>query len=282
MPAFKRHMISHAAASVLALTALSVSGSALSGCFGPSQNTVSKADMVATESKALNDWFEARYEDELARSPMTQTYLGQKTAQSQLDDVSQIALDEEAALTEQWLKDMRARFDIDRLDTPSKLSYRLYEFGAKDALSSYDFADHQYVFNHMSGAHSDLPSFMINFHTIEDVKDADSYIERLMAFETYFAQLIARAETQVALGVLAPRFVYDKLIPAATNIIKGAPFDTEADSPLLADFKSKLETTDIGPVDKLLARATKALHYHRFDGRRNSRDWPRGSRAYPR
>ena len=261
MLSLKRDIFSRSAASVLLLSALAVSSLGLSGCFGPSQNTASKADLIASESKALNDWFEARYEDELARSPMTQTYLGQKTAQTKLDDVSQIALDEEAALTEQWLKDMRARFDIDRLDARSKLSYRLYEFGAKDALASHEFAGHQYVFNHMSGAHSDLPSFMINFHAIDDIKDADSYVERLMAFETYFAQLIARTEAQVANGVVAPKFVYDKLIPASKNIVTGAPFGTGIDSPLLADFKSKVEKTDIGPVDQqqLIKRAEAAL-----------------------
>jgi len=68
------------------------------------------------QSQALNDWFEARYEEQLARSPMMQTYLGIKDNQDKLDDASQIADDETAALTKAWLEDMRREFDIDRLD----------------------------------------------------------------------------------------------------------------------------------------------------------------------
>jgi len=112
---------------------------------------------------------------------------------------------------------MKKRFDIDRLDEQSKLSYILYEFSAKDDLASHKFSENEYVFQHMSGPHSDLPSFLIN--------------------------------------------VYAKLISAARNVITGAPFDSGENSPLMADFKSKIDATDIGPVDKqqLIKRAEAAL-----------------------
>ena len=233
----------------------------LSACNSPAQNEQSKLEMVSTESAALNSWFEARFEDELARSPMSQTYLGRKTEQTRLDDNSQIALDESAALSEQWLKTMRKRFDIDRLDTQSKLSYRLFEFATEDTLASHEFAQNEYVFQHMSGPHSDLPSFMINFHQVSDLKDAESYIERLMGFETYLGQHIARAEAQAENGIVLPRFVYGKVIPAARNIITGAPFTDGEDSPLFADLKAKLSAVDIDSAakDKLMKRGEAAL-----------------------
>ena len=243
-------------------TPLAASALLLTACGSPAQNDMSKAEMIATESKALNEWFDARFEDSLARSPMSQTYLSRKTNQDRLDDVSQIALDETAALTEQWLKDMRRRFDIDRLDAQTKLSYRLYEFDAQDALASHEFSGHDYVFEHMSGPHSDLPSFMINFHTVSDMKDAENYVERLIEFERYFGEYIARAETQAANGVMLPKFVYGKLIPAARNVVTGAPFTADDnDSPLLDDFKSKLGKLEIDTVDKqqLMRRAEAAL-----------------------
>ncbi len=233
----------------------------LSACNSPVQNEQNKAQIITAESQALNDWFEARFEDTLARSPMSQTYLGRKSAQDKLDDASQVALDESAALTEQWLKDMRKRFDFDRLDEQSKLSYRLFEFSSMDELASHAFSENDYVFQHMSGPHSDLPSFMINFHSITDTKDAQAYVERLVAIERYIGQHIERSETQFANGVILPKFVYGNLIPASRNVISGAPFESGEDSPLLADFKFKLSETDIGPVDKqqLLKRAEAAL-----------------------
>ncbi len=232
----------------------------LSACGGDTQN-ISKAELIQTQSKALNQWFDARYEDSLARSPMSQTYLGRKTGQDRLDDASQIAADESAALSEQWLSDMRKRFDIDRLDAQSKLSYRLFEFATKDELSTHKYAGNDYVFQHMSGPHSDLPSFLINFHQVSELKDAEAYIERLMGFEAYFAQNTARAEAQMAKGVMLPKFVYDKLIKASQNVITGAPFSAAEDSPLLADFKTKIDALEIDAVDKvqLTKRAEAAM-----------------------
>jgi len=54
----------------------------------------------------------------------------------------------------------------------TKLSYRLFEYDVTDAVAAHDFADHNYVFQHMSGPHSFLPSFMINFHGVKTKEDA--------------------------------------------------------------------------------------------------------------
>ncbi|WP_371395529.1 DUF885 family protein [Fretibacter rubidus] len=234
----------------------------LSGCTPKGASEASKAELVISESKALNDWFAARFDDQLARSPMMQTYLGQKDNQDRLDDSSQLADDEGAALTEQWLKDMRARFDIDRLDAQSKLSYRLYEFAAKDDLESHAYSDHDYVFQHMSGPHSDLPSFMINFHQISSELDAKAYIARLDGVRAYMGHYIEKAEAQAAKGVVLPKFVYGKITPAARNVITGAPFDDSgADSPLLSDFKDKIGKLTIAEAvrDDLVKEAEAAL-----------------------
>jgi len=124
---------------------LSVSGLSLSACL-PSSDIPSRSELVKAESQALNDWFEQRYEDSLARSPMMQTYIGENTQNDRLDDISAMALDEEAATQKAWLSTMRDEFDIDRLDDQTRLSYRLYEFDIEDELAMYDFADHDYVF----------------------------------------------------------------------------------------------------------------------------------------
>ncbi len=217
--------------------------------------------LIKHESQELNDWFEARFNEEVARSPMTQTYFGMKDAQGQLDDASQLAIDEGAALQKSWLAEMQTEFDKDRLDPQSLLSYRLFQFNAKDALATHAVAENDYVFNHMSAPHSDLPSFMINFHSIESAEDADAYISRLSAFGTYFEQNAARAEVQVKDGIILPRFVYPKMIKSSQNVITGAPFTDGEDSPLWADFTSKVDNLEIPNADKdaLKTKAKAAL-----------------------
>ncbi|WP_409433696.1 DUF885 domain-containing protein [Litorimonas sp. RW-G-Af-16] len=249
------------------LTAMTVSlllgTTALSACQPTAQDRESRAEMVRQESEALNAWFAARYEDELARSPMTQTYLGQKDNQSKLDDNSQLALDEGAALQEAWLTEMRRDFDVDRLDPQTRLSYQLYEFAAEDALATHKVGDHDYVFQHMSGPHSDLPSFMINFHQIKTAQDAQDYISRLTQFPTYLGQAEARAQAQAEAGVVLPKFVYAKVSDASRNVISGAPFEEDAteDSPLWADIQAKINGSDATDSEKeaLLTSAKDAL-----------------------
>lgn len=222
----------------------------------------SRQALVANESARLNDWFAARFEEELARSPMSQTVLGQSTNNDKLDDISQLAIDEEAALQQVWLDEMRRDFDIDRLDAQTQLSYKLFEYAAQNALDTHAVSKNDYVFQHMNGPHSGLPSFMINLHNVESPQDARAYIARLEAFPVYFKQAQDRAEAQFQDDIYPPQFVYEKIAQTARNIITGAPFtDTEQDSPLWADFKSKLSDLDISVTDKdeLLRDAKAAL-----------------------
>lgn len=243
--------------------ALSISSASLTACL-PSSDMPSRNELVKAESQALNDWFEERYEDNLARSPMMQTYIGQNTNNHRLDDISAMALDEEAAMQKAWLNSMRTTFDIDRLDDQSRLSYRLYEFDIEDELVMHGFADHDYVFQHMGGPHSSLPSFLINYHRIASKKDALDYIARLSAMQTYLGHAEVRARLQADANVLLPKFVYAKIADASRNIIAGAPFEDDAvkDSPLWSDFKSKiaaLETLSSDEKTELLESAEAAL-----------------------
>ncbi len=243
------------------LTPILSAGLLLSACTPGAEKQPSKAEMVITHSQALNDWFQARYEDELARSPMTQTYLGMKDNQDKLDDASQLADDETAALAKSWLEDMRRDFDIDRLDKQTALSYRLFEFAIEDQLASHKFAGNEYVFQHMGGPHSDFPSFMINFHRVESVEDAQGYIGRLNEAQRYLGQYAQKAQAQFESGVVLPKFVYDKISEASRNVISGAPFSEGEDSPLFADIQNKINELSIEQVqkDKLIADAESTL-----------------------
>ena len=240
---------------------LSVSTLTLSACL-PNSDIPERAELVEKESEAINIWFSDRYEDSIARSPMSQTYLGRETGKDRLDDNSALAMDEEIALQKAWREDMLSKFDIDRLDAQTKLSYRLFEYDVDDAVAAHDFSDHNYVFQHMSGPHSFLPSFMINFHSVKTKDDALAYIERLRQFESYLGNAVDRAQTQYDAGISLPKFVYAKVRDASQNVIKDAPFtESETDSPLYSDIKSKIDALEISEDEKvdLLVSARAAL-----------------------
>lgn len=243
-----------------ALAGLMIGLSVLPGCRADAPDT-SRAEIVEQESDRINAWFDERYQDALARSPMNQTYLGKTEGLDRLDDISQLALDEEASLRRNWLAEMRRDFDIDRLDEQSRLSFELFEVEQEDWLATHAVGGNDYVFQHMSGPHSSLPSFLINFHKIGLEADARAYIARLEAFDDYLGQAEDRARAQAENGVLLPRFVYDKISEPSRNIITGAPFTDADDSPILADFKGKLAETDLDDALKqeLTAAAEAAM-----------------------
>ena len=126
----------------------------LSSCIASGADIPDREDLIVAESQRLNDWFKARYEEELARSPMSRTFLGMSDGMDQLDDISQTAIDEEIALANNWLIELRRDFDIDRLDAQSRLSFRLFEVDIEDQLATAAVAQNDYVFSHMSGPHT--------------------------------------------------------------------------------------------------------------------------------
>lgn len=247
--------------STTAIASILIGITALSACRPGGGPDIDRATIVQQESDRLNAWFSERYAEGLARSPMSQTYLGKADNRDKLDDISQISLNEEAALRTDWLAEMRRDFDVDRLNKQTRLSYTLFEGEQTDWLATHAVSQNDYVFQHMSGPHSSLPSFMINFHTVKTEADARAYIARLNAFDDYLGQAQSRAEAQAAAGVLLPRFVYDKISTPSRNIITGAPFTDGEDSPLLKDFKAKLDASGMEAALKaeLTAAARDAM-----------------------
>jgi len=248
---------------LLLATALLSLGTAplLAGCLNSGNDTPQREELIIQESQRLNDWFAARYEEQLARSPMSRTFLGLSDGLDRLDDISQTAIDEEVAIAETWLHEMRREFDIDRLDDQTRLSFRLFEADIEDQLATHKVGTNDYIFSHMSGPHTNLPSFLINYNKVGSVEEAQAYISRLRAVKTYLGQAQSRAEAQFEDGVSMPKFVYEKVSTASRNVISGAPFEDGVDSPLWSDLQSKigkLETTD-KKKKALLAEAKEAL-----------------------
>ncbi len=214
------------------------------------------------QSAAINAWFEEKFEQDLARSPVSQTFLGRKTDYDKWDDVSEAFEAQTHALKVAALADMRETFSPENLDPAARLSYRLFEYSVERDIEQFAFRDHWYAFSAFRGYHTLIPSFMINQHQVSSAGDAEAYIARLEGVRDYLGQHRANAERQFEKDIYPPRWSYDKMIATARNVIAGAPFDDgEAPSALLADFDGKLAALDIddGQRQALRDRAVSAL-----------------------
>jgi len=194
------------------------------------------------ESVRLNAWFEERYEEELAFSPIQQTFLGVTENNDQIDDFSLEAQLEQLNWKRESVTEMRANFDYEQLNADAKISYDLWEYQLAAAEAASQFRLNDYVFEQMNAIHSFFPQLLIAFHTVEDADDMQAYVSRIEATEVALDQLITLSQEAAAAGVRPPRFAFESVIDSASQIISGAPFNEGEDSAIWADAQQKIAT----------------------------------------
>lgn len=214
--------------------------------------TVTSPNDAAANADALNAFFEEVFQEQVMRSPMTQTFLGIKNDYDKWDDVSPERELEDRELARARLAEMQEKFGNVPLTPSAQLSYDLFEYQAGVAERAFAFRDHNYTFDQMRGRQSQIPAFMINQHQIKSVSDAEAYIARLEGLPDYLGQFIENAKTSGEKGIRPPLFAYDYVISDAQNIINGYPFDDAetGDSPLWEDFSGKIEKLEITEDEK--------------------------------
>lgn len=241
----------------LALAACSTAETARAPVAAPPAETATPA--AEDRTAALNAFFEAYDQAQLARSPMSQSYRGIKTDYGKWDDFSDAAAVREYEADQAALAEMRAKFDPAKLSSQARLSYRLFEKQVARSARAFPFRKLGYNFDQMNGAQSQLPAFLINIHRVDDKADAEAYVNRLRGLGPALDQIMAEASAPDA--VLPPKWVFPYVISDARNVIKGAPFSGGADAPLFADLKAKVGKLDIPQAEKdaLIAQGRQAL-----------------------
>ncbi|MCE7033019.1 DUF885 domain-containing protein [Lysobacter sp. GX 14042] len=248
----------------LVVSALSLA--LLTACSAPAQTGANASAPEATSAQAnaaaedarLNDWFERKYEEQLQFSPIQMAFLGRKDRYSELDDMSREAADAQLAWQVAAVEEMKSSFDYDALGADARLSWDLFEYQMETARAAHRFADHHYPFEQMGGAQSFLPTFLINFHKVEDESDYTAYIARLREVPRAFGQLMEQVERSAELGIRPPRFAHEGVIEQAGKVVTGAPFTGGEDSALWADAQAKADAlVEAGVIDAARARALK-------------------------
>ena len=221
-------------------------------------------DQIAVESKRANEFFDKCWDENLARHPVDESFYGIKTHYDQLEDLSDEKAAADRAVWQKQLATLKRNFKPELLNSQTQLSYKLFEREAEREEEEFKFRFDVYPVSQMRGVHAQIPTFLINIHKIDNVKDAEAYIARLNAIPKLFDQLIINLQVREEKGVVAPRFVFPLVLDACHKVIQGKPFDSSPDnSPLLDDFTKKvgaLKDVDSVTRDRLLSSATKALN----------------------
>ncbi len=230
--------------------------------------TAPSAEQIKAESARLNAWFEQQYEEQLKFSPIQLSFLGRKDLNNQLDDMSEAGIRKQEAWMAASVKDMESSFDYKKLDPETQLSWDLWKRQYENARDGLPFLGNGYPFDQMSGAQSFAPTFLINFHKVDDEKDYLAYVSRLQKVQVAFDQLLERARASAAKGNRPPKFAYEGVIDQSKKVIAGAPFGSGVDSALWADAQAKADAlakdgkVSAARAAELKAQARKALLDH--------------------
>ena len=217
---------------------------------------------IEAESKKVNDFFQSSFNRGIDNYPEFQTRLGIKKDYGKLNDNSPAAAERDLKINKQELQWLIDSVNVDALSKDVLLSYKLFKQNTENSISDYKYRLYNYPVNQMFGAQSGKPAFLINMHRIDDVEDAKAYISRLNGFNKYFSQLINNLKARETIGILPPKFVYDKVVQDSENILVGQPFDNSIkESTLLKDFMKKMNKLDINKKAKsmLERQANEAL-----------------------
>jgi uncharacterized protein (DUF885 family) len=241
---------------VLALVLLSTTPFLQAATPAPSQ-----AAEPGAQDAALLQFLDQAFDEQLALSPESQTQLGEKINYDKLDDYTDAAAVRQRDLAERQLKDMRARFRPEQLGESARVSYRLFEYEAERGRQSFQFRKLRFPVSTTGSPAGEIPVLLINNHRIDNVADAQAYVARLRDTDRVMREVAATMRQQAADGIIPNKVNFAPARNDARKVITGAPFDSGADSTLMADFAKKVAALPVSAdaKAKLLADARAAL-----------------------
>lgn len=223
--------------------------------------------MQGDASLSLNEWLDAQYEEQLMRSPMNLTYLGRDERKDELDEFTLESYQADLAWQSASVAEMERRFDRALLTDSEQLSYDLWKYSYEQSAAGEAYFYSGLFFDQMNGIHSFVPTFLINFHTVENVADFDALVSRLNLVKPRMMDALNIARESSERGVVSPYFAMDGVADQSRKIISGQPFDNDADadSAIWADMQRKItglldnELLTDAEANALRAEAKEAL-----------------------
>ena len=223
-------------------------------------NAAPAADPAAEDAR-LNSFLDAAFDEQIATNPQFLTSLGSKQLYDRLNDYTDAYRERQRALAERHLQQLRTQFDPARLSPAGRLSYRLFETEVERDREAFRWRWHGFPASTNGSPMGTIPVFLINNHRVDNVQDAEAYVARLREVERVMNEISANMRRQTELGIVPPRFNFQPVREDGRRILAGAPFADGADTPLFADFKTKVNALQIPQAekDRLIASAREAL-----------------------
>lgn len=197
---------------------------------------------TAAEDARLTAFLDAEFAEYVKQQPQLATRLGIKDGGDRWNDISDAAADAQLAWRQASVARMKAAFDRAKLSPEGQVNYDIWALEAeRAALSNANRIYRPPFYSRLYSAHSQLPDFLVNTHTVADETDLNNYIARLRGIPAVLDEAIARTKASEAAGIRAPKFQIETIISGSEKLTSGAPFGAGPDAALWADVQAKTE-----------------------------------------
>jgi uncharacterized protein (DUF885 family) len=183
-----------------------------------------------------------------------------------LDDASFAGIKANYDLARKYLGQLKA-IDTTKITRSQNVDAKILTWFLEVQLEGEKFVDHRYQIDHLFGVHSQMANLMTEYHTIDDLQDAQDYLQRLEKIPIRLHQVKERIDAQEKKGIFPPVFIIHRVITDMEDFKKPEP---EANI-LYSDFKDKLVSlsdVDSATVEDLcrkVASTIKEKIYPAFD-----------------
>lgn len=230
-----------------AIMSASLLALAVAGCAAQPDIAAPATDAAPAPAPAgadLADFFRKYDDAQLSLSPQGKAYRGIRDADygrwndvSDEDEVARHTLQQASAAA------MRSSFDPAKLSEDEALSFELFNAQAARADRLFAYRDHDYLFDQMNGAQSQLPAFLINIHRVANVAEAEAYVSRIRGLGPLLDRLSAQSADRAAKGYAPPKWVYAYVISDIRNLLK-------PDNAVIEDIAAKVGKLDVEAAEK--------------------------------
>lgn len=220
----------------------------------PATNTPPPVAAAVPAGADLAQFFESYDAALLSLTPQSKAYRGIRDADyGRWDDVSDEAAVARHKLQQASAAAMRASFDPATLSADEALSFELFDAAAARAERLFAYRSHDYIFDQMNGAQSQLPAFLINIHRVANVAEAEAYVSRIRGLGPLLDTLSAQSAERATRGIQPPKWVYAYLISDIGNLLG-------PDNAVIDDIMAKVGKLDVSDAEKarLIAAARAA------------------------
>ena len=163
-----------------------------------------------------------------------------------------------ADLAQRGLEELK-QFPAGDLNPTQRTSAAVIRATLEDSVDAAEFADHLYVFEQIGGFHLGLVDFLTNTHPVRNKRDVENYLARLSRVAGVLDEGIAETKAAAAAGVIAPRFILQRVIDQIDGFVATPPADNVLVNTLGPRMAALGDRLTAGEQKSFLAAAEKEV-----------------------